>query len=80
MKITETATLADFLAAVDMAHDAVYLKSQTGDVYNLKSTLSKYVAIGALLSQHGDELELFCANKMDEPLFFDFFKKHEEVL
>lgn len=80
MKITDNNTLADFLKAVDKASGAVYLKSRYGDIYNLKSMLSRYVAIAALLGQHGDELELFCDNKQDESLFFDFFHKHAEVL
>ena len=80
MKINDNNTLADFLKAVDQAKGQVYLKSPHGDVYNLKSVLSKYVAIAALLGEFGDELELFCDYREDEPLFFEFFHKHEDVL
>ena len=80
MKINDNDTLADFLKAVDKASGNVYLKSQYGDVYNLKSMLSRYVAIAALLGQYGDELELFCDHREDEALFFGFFSRHKEVL
>ena len=80
MKITDKKTLDDFMEAVHKAKDAVYLKSPHGDVFNLKSTLSEFVAIRELIGERGDELELFCASKLDEPLFFSFFHKHAEVL
>ena len=80
MKINDNNTLADFLKAVDQAKGSVYLKSPHGDVYNLKSVFSKYVAIAALLGEFGYELELFCDWKEDEPLFFEFFMAHKEVL
>lgn len=80
MKITKVAELHEFLSAVSQAKGSVYLRSMVGDCYNLKSELSKYVAIGALLGEHGDELELFCDESADEPLFFKFFKNYPEVL
>ena len=45
----------------------------------MKSELSQYIALGALLGQHGDELELFCDSKQDEMLFLEFFINHPEV-
>lgn len=80
MKLTNTIEVRDFLEAIAQAKDAVYLKSIQGDCYNLKSTLSRYVALGALISDHGEELELFCDDPSDEPLFFNFFAKHPNVL
>ena len=80
MKISNEIEILDFLNTVNRAKDNVYLRSENGDCYNLKSALSKYIAIGALLGAHGDELELFCDDKDDEKLFFSFFRKHPEVL
>lgn len=80
MKLTKEIEITDFLATINRAKDNVYLRSENGDCYNLKSALSKYIAIGALLGAHGDELELFCDDKNDEKLFFSFFKHHPEVL
>ena len=80
MKLTNEIQIHEFLSAVDKASAAVYLRSEAGDCYNLKSPLSRYVAIGALLSEHGDELELFCDARVDEQLFMKFFYEHPETL
>lgn len=79
MKLTKISQVEDFLAAVNAAKDNVWLTSIYGDKYNLKSLLTQYVAIGALLSDKGDELELFCDKKEDEALFLKFFYEHPEV-
>ena len=60
--------------------DEVYLASRHGDKLFLKSSMSRYVAIGALLSERGDELELYCDNKEDEARFINFFYTHEDIL
>ena len=80
MRLTKAIEVEDFLKAAKNAKDNVYLRSVYGDCYNLKSTPSAYVAIGALLGEHGDELELFCDSKEDERFFCRFFKDHPEVL
>lgn len=80
MLLTKSIQVEDFLKAVEQAKDNVFLRSVHGDCYNLKSVLSCYVAVGALLGAHGDELELFCDSKDDERFFFRFFKDHPEVL
>ena len=80
MKLNTEIELTDFLAAVKAAKGEVWLESAQGDRYNLKSTLSRYVAFGALIENHGSELELFCARSEDEPLFYKFFFNHPETL
>lgn len=80
MKLTKEIEIIDFLSAVKQAKGEVWLESQEGDRYNLKSTLSRYVAIGALLSDHSDELELYCENSSDEGYFYQFFDKHPNVI
>lgn len=80
MKFTNDAEIKEFLAAVDKAKGAVYLKSVYGDCYNLKSTLSKYIAIGALLQDTGENLELFCDHPDDEQFFYCFFNHNPNVL
>lgn len=69
----------DFLEAVQKCKGNVYLKSTEGDIFNLKSRLSQYIAIGALLDDEGDELELFCDRTEDEGYFYQFFAEHPEV-
>ena len=42
-----------------------------GDVY-LKSALSEYIALGQLLSEQGDNLELFADRREDEARLIEF--------
>lgn len=41
--------------------------------FNLKSTLSRYIAIGELCKQEGDQWEIFCMDKADEGYMIQFF-------
>lgn len=79
MKFRNINQIDDFLSAVHKCTGNVYLKSTDGDVFNLKSRLSQYVAIGALLDDEGDYLELFCDKREDEGYFYKFFAEHPEV-
>lgn len=78
-KIQNINQIDDFLKAVDSCKGNVYLKSVDGDVFNLKSRFSQYIAIGALLGNAGDYLELFCDKTEDEGYFYKFFVEHPEV-
>lgn len=80
MKITNIKHVEDFLTAVNKCKGGVKLTSKYGDVYNLKSKLSQFLAIAALLDKHGDELELWCDEEADEFNFHDFFINNPEVL
>ena len=46
--------------------------------FSLKSSFSKYLAIGRLADEHGDEYEMFCLNKDDEPYMLQFFYDIEQ--
>lgn len=80
MKLTKISQIKDFLAIVNTCKGDVTLTSQYGDKYNMKSLLTQYVAIGALLGERGDELELFCSSKEDEAKFLKFFNENPEVM
>lgn len=80
MKISNVKEVVGFLAAVKKCRGNVYLQSLQGDVFNLKSDLSQYVAIGALLGEHGEDLELFCEDKEDQVYFFEFFHENPDVV
>ena len=80
MKLNKEIEISDFLIAIKQAQGEVWLESDQGDRYNLKSTLSRYVAIAALIENHGNELELFCSLPTDEGLFFKFFNTHPDTL
>lgn len=60
MKLKNTNQIDEFLSAINKCKHGVKLVSVYGDVYDLKSKLTQYIAIAALLGNHGDELELYC--------------------
>lgn len=80
MKLQSIEEVNDFLKAVNSCHGRVWLSSIYGDRFELKSELSQYVAIGALLSQKQEYLELFCDEKDDERILMEFFANHENVI
>lgn len=66
MKLTNVKDVQKFIEVVNSCENDVYLKSLEGDVFNLKSSLSQYIAIGRLLEESGDTLELFAQTREDE--------------
>ena len=68
MKLSNITDVQKFTAAVNACEGGVYLKSVEGDVFNLKSSLSQYIAIGRLLEESGDSLELFAQTREDEAI------------
>lgn len=80
MRLTNIAQVDDFIDAISRSKGGVWLVSMDGNRFNLKSSLSRYVALGALLSEAGGDLELYCDLKEDEGHFLNFFMKHEDAL
>lgn len=78
MKLKNIKEVEEFRKVVNKCKQEVYIKSQNGDVYNLKSPLNEYVALSKLLGEHGDELELFANNKEDEMLLINFLYNLEK--
>ena len=72
MKLKNIKEVEAFRNAVKACTGDVYLKSVDGDVFNLKSALSEYIALGRLLSEQGDSLELFASNREDEARLLRF--------
>ena len=66
MRLTNVKDIEKFVAAVNECENGIYLKSPEGDVFNLKSSMSRYVAIGRLIEESGDSLELFADSREDE--------------
>ena len=56
MKLKNIKEVEEFRKVIHSCTGDVYLKSQDGDVFNLKSALSEYIALGQLLSEQGDQL------------------------
>ena len=66
MRLNNVKDVQKFIEAINGCKEGVFLKSQEGDVFNLKSSLSQYVAIGRLIEESGSDLELFAESKEDE--------------
>lgn len=72
MKLKNIKEVEAFRKVIHECEGDVYLKSPEGDVFNLKSAMSEYVALGQLLSEQGDNLELFADRREDEALLLNF--------
>ena len=79
MRFTNKAQIDDFLATANACEGHVWLESIEGDRFNLKSSFSQYVALGALLSDNGENLELFCQLPEDRNKFIKFFHDNPGV-
>ncbi len=72
--LKNTNDVENLIRDVDRCRGDVILRSGDGrEEYNLKSVLSRYIAIGQLCKEHGDEYEIFCMNRDDEPTMLHFF-------
>lgn len=80
MKIRNIKDVETFLDIVNNCNGEVTLTSIYGDKFNMKSKLTQYVAVSALLGEHGDELELWCSEKSDEEKFLKMFSDHPEMV
>ena len=72
MKLKNIKEVEAFRKVIHECEGDVYLKSPEGDVFNLKSSLSEYIALGQLLSEQGDNLELFADKREDEAKLISF--------
>ena len=75
MKLKNIKEVEEFRKVIHACTGDVYLKSQQGDVFNLKSARSEYIALGQLLSEQGDNLELFADKREDEALLIGFLRQ-----
>ena len=79
MKFTKAIEVNDFLHTVSECEGAVWIESPNGDKYVLNSVFSSYIAMAALLSERGDELELYCQLPEDRIKFYKYFNDHPGV-
>ena len=78
MRLTNVKDVQKFIQAVNECEHDVYLKSQEGDVFNLKSSMSQYIAIGRLIEESGDSLELFADSREDEARLIQFLSELDD--
>lgn len=79
MKLSNLGEVNDFLQTVDRCTGEVWLEDGEGSRLNLRSKLSQYVAIGALVSNHGTDLELFCELPEDAAKFYVLLSEHPNM-
>lgn len=79
MKFKNAIDVNDFLQTVEECDGEVWLESNYGDKYVLKSLFSRYIALSALLSEQGDRLELYCQLPEDRTKFYKYFHEHPGV-
>ena len=80
MLLKNAKDIDNLIKAVERCRDDVLLRSTDGrEEFNLKSVLSRYVAIGELCKDHGDSYEIFCMSKADEVYMMNFFEELGQV-
>lgn len=80
MRLRSDVEVSAFECAVQKSHGTVWLIGSDGSRFNLKSFISRYVALALLIQNCNNDLELFCDNKSDEANFFEFFRDNPGVL
>ena len=79
MLLKNANNIDSLLDAVSKCRGDVILRNiNQYEEFNLKSTLSRYIAIGELCKEHGDEWEVYCMNKADEGYMIQFFMELEK--
>jgi hypothetical protein len=68
-----------FKAAVKKcAGDVIVRHNSRHEEFNMKSLFSEYIGLANLMSEHGDEYEVFCMNPNDERFMLQFFQELKE--
>ena len=80
MRLTNSKEIMEFRYAVAKCKGGVWLEDPDGNKFNLRSVISQYIALGELLQDKGETLELFCSNPEDEGHFMKFFKNNPGTL
>lgn len=64
----------NFKKAVKECKGDVIVRHNSGhEEFNMKSLFSEYIGLAQLMSEHGDEYEVFCMNNDDEGTMLRFF-------
>ncbi|MCC8141148.1 MAG: hypothetical protein LIO56_01225 [Lachnospiraceae bacterium] len=75
MKIKNTQQLHALESAIDRCNHCVWLESAQGEFYDLKNEIDRYRGLGRLLSDSGEELELYTNAREDTAIMLDFFRQ-----
>lgn len=72
--------LEAFQQAVSQCEGDVWLrKNDNTEEFNLKSVLSRYIALGKLADEHGEDYEVFCQLTSDESRLLKYFYDHNNI-
>ena len=75
MLLKNAKDIDNLIESVNRCRGDVLLRSTDGrEEFNLKSVLSRYMAIGELCKDHGDNYEVFCMDRSDEVYMLNFFQ------
>ena len=74
MLLKNSNNVEGLVAAIAQCKGDVVLRSVDGkEEFNMKSTLSQYIAVSRLCEEYGDYYEIFCMDRTDEPYLLQFF-------
>ena len=76
MKLKNVTDIEDFWKTIDHCKGSVWLESANGDRFDLKSVFSRYLAIGKLIEDRNEDLELFASDHEDESMLKGYLKDH----
>lgn len=77
MKLRTITDIERFRNTINSCSGAVWLESAMGDKFDLKSVFSQYIAIGRLIEDHNEELEIFASLPEDGAKILAFLKGKE---
>ena len=78
MKLKNIKEVEAFRKVIHECEGDVSRNSPEGDVLNLTSSLSEYIALGRLLGEAGDSLELFASRREDEARLIAFLNEVDQ--
>ena len=78
MRLRTITDIERFRNTINSCSGAVWLESAIGDKFDLKSVFSQYIAIGRLIEDHNEELEIFASLPEDGAKILAFLKNKED--
>ena len=77
MKLTSIQEINAFKDAIDRASGNVWAEDTDGRRYDLKDEMEQYIAIGEMLKDPDNNLEIFTSSKSAESALLDFFSRYQ---
>ncbi len=71
MQLRQFTSTEQFFSSLDRCRGQIYLITQNGDKYNLKSKLTQLYALNTLMDAGENDYELICSESSDEEFLRD---------